>query len=194
MNYFSNIFLIINTFNLTCVIEDYIKKEIRFAIVKKFINKLPSKINFSIICEKISSIVTRVQNFLKDQIFIISTDENYKKRKQFRKMRNYGKNLQSTLNLQNCEEMNKLQANKIWKKITAYYTFLEDYIKKLKEHSEANGEIMFNYEFHNLRIIVDKIFSLLFKFNFLEKIILNFYSYYKSKITQYGIMSYLHGM
>ena len=59
-------------------------------------------------------------------------------------------------------------------KITAYYTFLEDYIKKLKEHSEANGEIMFNYEFHNLRIIVDKIFSLLFKFNFLEKIILNF--------------------
>ena len=161
--------------DLTSIIEDYMNQEVKFVIIKKFINKLPSKISFSIIGTKLSTLISKVHYFIKDQIFIIDDEENYKKKKQFRKMRNYTRNLHSILNLQNCEEISKLEYNEIWKKITTFHTFLEDYLKKLKEHTPIpNESFYFNYEYNSLKKIINKIVSLLVKFNFLEKIILNF--------------------
>ena len=52
---------------------------------KKFINKLPSKISFSIIGTKLSTLISKVHYFIKDQIFIIDDDENYKKGNNFEK-------------------------------------------------------------------------------------------------------------
>ena len=124
-------------------------QEVKFVIIKKFINKLPSKISFSIIGTKLSTLISKVHYFIKDQIFIIDDEENYKKRQQFRKMRNYTRNLHSILNLQNCEEISKIEANEIWKKITTFHTFLEDYLKKLKEHTPIpNESFYFNYEYN----------------------------------------------